>query len=346
MPWDDSEISYWRQQLDRIVQAVEKTTGPTTGPQAGPAGGSENEMSRFQYAVRRATDPIMRLGRGVIGVVQALLPLPTSFSQLVRQSVEGTTAMSTLRKSFDLVMLQIGSLFLPAIALAAVGLQRFAQILGEAAENARGAQGSIIGTWKKILKDLWTEMLPGGLGKKIRDAEREIEINRPPKEGWENRNARMFNELAEKIRGGEFGKVLAEHFTKHTNKEILAGRGLPKGLMAEFDKFGQEGLTAQMRIMAAQQEYRKDPRIFERARNLPAAGQQRQAALYDNPPGYQPQYLAVEDIRRQSQLRALATSPMDMERNKMLRKMNEDFVQWMNYFAKIFGKPMPAPGMK
>ena len=137
----DREIARTRQQLDRRRQIEGgRQTGGDLGAAVGGILGPKGEAvgKKFgsmlgELTVRGdwLTRGLRSASGGLDSLQRSLLPLPDSLGALARQSVGQSApgALSTLSKSFGLVLGEIGLLFLPAILHASRALQDFATIL-------------------------------------------------------------------------------------------------------------------------------------------------------------------------------------------------------------------------
>lgn len=115
-------------EVNRIIQAVERGKG-TVG---GTSPTDEDRRKRRELTLREMLNQGMtRAHRGVMDLADALVPIPHSLGQLVRQSVMAASpgTVSTLQKSWNLVMMQIGRVFAPLLLRASKALQEFAETL-------------------------------------------------------------------------------------------------------------------------------------------------------------------------------------------------------------------------
>lgn len=363
---DPGTVAHFRAQLDRLVTAAEKLAGlagaarqqqqgqqepgPGGAPVASAGGGPEGGPGGFRQQLRDLSRGFRDVRRNAADFARSLVPLPSSFGQLVRQSLQGTNVLSTLEKSFQLVMLQLGGHFVPAIVAVIEKLQDFAGWLGKAQEEGGlFGPGTIPGQGARAVGS-GLDYFTGGKGFFSGRGPREWADEAVGREGLFRRQreaqTRAASELVVKqAQGGELGKQLQQYFRDLSkNKEMwMTGR------FSQMPPEVQQMLTERKKAGA----FKEYEGILDELYGASRKGRGRSRTgldgsgriLLDNPPGYQAQYNAIEDIRRQAQLKALGTSPLDME----LLKQAQNIYRLMQQEAakrQASTSPIPPRGMR
>lgn len=229
------------------------------------------EKSFLVQQVRQATSAVFDFNK-------ALLPIPTSLSALVKSSLAaaGPGPLSTLEKSFQLVLLGLAQGFVPALVLAIRALQEFAAYAKDAGawisktSQEFGEAGSAILYWFTKEKEAESKH------KETIDLHKaEMDIRKRMEAGEKTIDGIDANQLLDAIKAKR--KRLTGEF-----EDLLPGAGVPGGGAAAGGAGG-------------------------------AAGGGTSIAHDVKPPGYHASFMAIEDVRRQMQVSALNMTSLDIK---------------------------------
>lgn len=278
-------------------------------------GPDERSFMRLERALNESA-------RNLMGFTQALLPLPTSMASLVKQSqqVSGSGgSLSTLGKSLQLVMMQLGNVFLPMIVRVSKGLQDFSNWLEKMSEEPVGDEMTRLGRATKegdigAGAKAYAEALAKGILQGVPNMMRLGTAN-----PFFDRDA-----MARRLAGPETKGVSEDEFQMARLLRDTAGPLRMAGdLMRQSRQMAGTGPVFRM-FNQLQAEAARRP---AGGRMTSQEGRGRGLLTDALPPGYHARFQGFEEARRQMQISALQTTPLDVEINRLSLKALQRLVQ-------------------
>jgi hypothetical protein len=248
------------------------------------------------------------------------------------------TAVSTLQKSFDLVMAHLGTIFVPVLAQAIAGLQDFAGWLDENGKLLRvfgeglGASTKFF-TSKEFFKNspgLGVFGMAAGLFKGLPAfADRQAGISPERRKNFEEfkKLDSRYQSAYDDAKGGKLGDTVQKYF-----------QGLKPGVGANPTKFPKEvadELKRQGRLKDFEDFFGKKFDFNPEKGKGKGKGKD---YLADFPPGYVARESGVADLRSQLQLQAFQKSPLEMEKMRIDQKNHELLIEQLRKIAENTGR--------
>src|SRR5262249_21693987 len=138
---------------DLINLAVEQTQFLETVADSSKSSGAGKTGEKRKTEETSFRDQLRETTRQGDGLSQSLLPIPGSLSALIKQSLQAVSpehgVMSTLAKSFQLVLMEVGGAFAPAILKASQMLQWFAEVVKKVFDGLGRIYYQIIGQFEE-----------------------------------------------------------------------------------------------------------------------------------------------------------------------------------------------------
>lgn len=263
--------------LVRVVASLGRGLGQTDEQVRKGLEHSRQQAHEHSYL----TDRVRTASSAIFDFSQALLPIPTTLSGLVKSSLAaaGPGPLSTLEKSFQLVLLGLAQGFVPALVLAIRALQELAVHAKETGKGMQNAWHYFFGGDRARMK--------GELEASKQAAPHHEEAMRLHKAEMEIRR-RM--EAGEKtIDGFDPEKLLEAIKAKRARLTQAFRDALGAGGGADAAGAGGAGGAGG------------------------AAGGGTSIAHDVKPPGYHASFMAIEDVRRQMQVSALNMTSLDIK---------------------------------
>jgi hypothetical protein len=243
------------------------------------------------------------------------------------------SGVSTFQKSMDLVLAQLGTVFVPVLAHAIAFLQDFAVALKDSTQG--------IGKWAAGLGASLEYFTTGkGPGESPYEFQRRKLGDTPERrkrfEEFQKVDGR-YQSAYEDAKGGKLGDTVEKYF-----------KGLKPGVGADPRKFPKEvaeALEKQGRLKDFEDFYGKlagfgkgDGKTnFDPVKGKGGKGGAK-PYLTDFPPGYQARESGVADLRSQLQMQAFSKSPLDAEKERLNQKNHELLVEWLRKIAENTGR--------
>lgn len=322
--------SKWDEAMAKVAKEFERAASKEARDRQRAAEQAAKDRDR---EARRWRDGMRQFGGSLMDVTRALIPIPTSLGQFVRQTQQVTGsggAMSTLSQSFQLVMMQMAGVFLPAIVMAARGLQDFARWLEGVSESKDPVD--------KELREFERSRLGGDFSGMM--------------SAFARANVRgILQGVPQMFRYGLIGtekEVLRQHAVGYggarmaDDKEFQLARLLDAA--AQPMRMVGEAMRDARRVTQRQDAARASGRAGGGTGDGPDAARAGGRGLLTDalPPGYHARFLGFEEAHRQLQLTALQTTPLDVELNRQSLKQLQRLVQLAEEDRQQ-SNPIPSP---
>jgi hypothetical protein len=242
---------------------------------------------------------------------------------------------STLSKSMDLVLIELGTVFVPVLARAIAFLQDFAAELRDTSTVAGKAKAGLGGVAETFTSGKSFEDYLMGRGGVLGFFTGQVEKYAKERAGItpeRDQSANEYIDAAERYRAafgegkaGGLGAKSKDYFGKFKDGQMADPSKFPKDVADELKKQG--------RLKDFEDFFGKKFKDLD-----PVKGGSGKPYLTDFPTGYQAKETGVADVRSQLQLQAFQKSPLDMEKERRQRENDLKVLEELRRIADNTGR--------